>query len=79
MSRLTSSLLSIAMASLIDPYYHESKEVDIDVIKSKNDAEAAISPAVSQLGSKPSKATIEDFIFFANAQRVAERVQDGKM
>jgi hypothetical protein len=66
------------MATLIDPYYHESKEVDVDEVKSKGDAEAAISPAASQLGSKPSNARIEDFIFFANAQRIAERIQDGR-
>lgn len=67
------------MASLIDPYYHESKEVEVDDGKFKDDAEAAISPAPSQeLGIKPSKAKLEDFIFFANAQRIAERNQDGK-
>lgn len=69
----------IAMAPLTDPYRlsHEAKELDGPTGKSELDTDVARVQGGDLFGTT-STPKLEDFVFFASAQRIAERIEDGK-
>jgi len=63
--------------TLTKPLGIESKEMDHSKTMSDEEVATYQVPSLDTEG-KASRATIEDYIFFANAQRIAKRNQDGK-
>jgi hypothetical protein len=67
------------MAPLTDPYRLSHEGKDLDYPLGKNELDTSVSHVYNGDGlTSARRPKIEDFVFFASAQRIAERIEDGK-